>query len=253
MYGYVTDGFYSVDDFNWNGNAWVLKNKNQQTPDNAGIAGPSWGPGALKLKDLNGDGSITEDDRDIIGDAMPKHTGGFSISAMVKGFDISANFNWVFGNQIYNANKIEFTTANKYTNRNMLNDMNSAVRWNNIDPSTGARVTDATQLAAMNANATIWSPGLSRYAFHSWAVEDGSFLRLNNITVGYTIPKRLLAKLYIQQLRFYVSGYNLFVWTKYSGFDPEVDSRRRTTFTPGVDYSAFPRSRSFNFGVNLTF
>ena len=253
MYGYVTDGFYSTNDFNWNGTAWVLKAQNQQTPDNASIAGSSWGPGALKLKDINGDGVISEADRAIIGDATPKHTGGFTISALVKGFDFSANFNWVFGNQIYNANKIEFTTANKFTNRNMLNDMNSGVRWNNIDPSTGARVTDVTQLAAMNANATIWSPGLGRYVFHSWAVEDGSFLRLNNVTIGYTIPKRLLTKIYIQQLRFYVSGYNLFVWTKYSGYDPEVDARRRTTLTPGVDYSAFPRSRSFNFGVNITF
>jgi TonB-dependent starch-binding outer membrane protein SusC len=253
MYGYITDGFYKVDDFNWNGTSWVLKNRNQTTPDNAGIAGPSWGPGALKLKDLNGDGYITDDDRTIIGDATPKHTGGFTISAVVKGFDFSANLNWVYGNNIYNANRIEFTTANKYNYRNMLNDVNSSVRWTNIDPATGARVTDPTQLAQLNANATIWSPGLGRYAFHSWAVEDGSFLRLNNVTIGYSIPQRLLTKFYIKQLRFYVSGYNLFVWTKYSGYDPEVDTRRKTSLTPGVDYSAYPRSRSYNFGINLTF
>jgi len=164
-----------------------------------------------------------------------------------------ANFNWVYGNNIYNANKIEFTTSNKYTYRNMLNIMNSSERYTNIDPASGTRITDPGQLDALNANAKIWSPGVSKYVFHSWAVEDGSFLRLNNLTLGYTIPKKLTSKIYIQQLRFYVSAYNVFVWTKYSGYDPEVDARRKTPLTPGVDYSAYPRSRAYNFGVNITF
>jgi TonB-linked SusC/RagA family outer membrane protein len=253
MYGYKTIGRYSVDDFTWNGNNWVLKNANAETPDNSSIDGASWGPGALKLKDINGDGIINESDRIVIGDATPKHTGGFALTAYFKGFDCTANFNWVYGNNIYNANKIEFTTANKYTYRNMLDVMNSSNRWSNIDPATGLRITDPAQLAAMNANTTMWSPGASKYVFHSWAVEDGSFLRLNNLTFGYTLPKKLSMKAYIQQLRFYVSAYNLFVWTNYSGYDPEVDTRRNTPLTPGVDYSAYPRSRSYNFGVNITF
>ncbi|MDP4208747.1 MAG: TonB-dependent receptor [Bacteroidota bacterium] len=253
MYGYVTDGMYSTKDFTWNGSAWKLNNKSVQTPDNSSIDGSSWGPGALKLRDLNGDSVISPNDRQVIGNAMPKHTGGFVISGYFKGFDFSANFNWVYGNDIYNANKIEFTTANKYTYRNMLSVVNSSNRWNNVDPTTGARLTDATALDALNANAKIWSPGLGKYVFHSWAVEDGSFLRLNNVTLGYTLPKKWMTKLYVQQLRFYVSAYNLFVWTKYSGYDPEVDTRRSTPLTPGVDYSAYPRSRAYNFGVNLTF
>lgn len=253
MYGYVTDGFYSANDFTWNGTKWVLKDKSTATPDNEGIDGSSWGPGALKLKDLNGDSIINENDKTIIGNAMPKHTGGFSITAYVKGFDVSANFNWVYGNDIYNANKIEFTTANKYKYRNMLASVGSTQRWTNVDPSTGDRITDPDQLAALNANAKIWSPGIGKYAFHSWAVEDGSFLRLNNITLGYTIPRNIISKIHAQQIRLYVSAYNLFVWTKYSGYDPEVDTRRKTPLTPGVDYSAYPRSRSFNLGVNLTF
>ncbi|HEY4787509.1 MAG TPA: TonB-dependent receptor [Bacteroidales bacterium] len=253
MYGYKTVGMYSTNDFSWNGNNWVLNNANAQTPDNSGIDGASWGPGALKLKDINGDGKIDGSDRIIIGDATPKHTGGFALSAYFKGFDMTANFNWVYGNNIYNANKIEFTTANKYTYRNMLNIMNSSNRWTNIDPATGNRVTDPTQLASLNANAKIWSPGLSKYVFHSWAVEDGSFLRLNNLTIGYTLPQKWMSKVYVKQLRFFISAYNLFVWTNYSGFDPEVDTRRSTPLTPGVDYSAYPKSRSYNFGVNLTF
>jgi hypothetical protein len=253
MYGYVTDGFYSVDDFNWDGKQWVLKNQSQATPDNSSITGNSWGPGALKLKDLDGDGKITAADRQIIGNATPKHTGGFSFTALYKGFDLALNFNWVYGNDVYNANKIEFTTTNKYNNRNMLTEMSSGNRWTNVDPSSGALVRDPDALAALNANADIWSPSMARYVFHSWAVEDGSFLRLNNVTLGYTLPQSVTSKVFIQQLRFYVSIYNLLTITGYSGYDPEVDTRRKTPLTPGVDYSAYPKSRSFNFGVNLTF
>jgi TonB-linked SusC/RagA family outer membrane protein len=253
MYGYVTDGYYSVDDFSWEGGQWKLKNQSQETPDNSGITGNSWGPGALKLKDLDGDGEITAADRQVIGNVAPKHTGGFSLTALYKGFDLALNFNWVYGNNIYNANKIEFTTTNKYNNRNMLTEMSSGNRWTNIDPATGALVRDPDALAVLNADADIWSPSMARYVFHSWAVEDGSFLRLNNVTLGYTLPQSATSKAFIQQLRFYVSIYNLLTITGYSGYDPEVDTRRKTPLTPGVDYSAYPKSRSFNFGVNLTF
>jgi TonB-linked SusC/RagA family outer membrane protein len=252
MYGYVTDGFYSADDFTWNGNSWILKDTSVAIPDNKAIAGVSWGPGALKLKDLNGDSTITEADKTIIGCAMPKNTGGFSINANIKNFDIALNFNWVYGNNIYNANKIEFTTVNKYKYRNMLDIVNSENRWTNIDPVTGDRINDADRLKEINSDATIWSPAISKYVFHSWAVEDGSFLRLNNVVLGYKLPTKLVNRLYIKQLRVYISAYNLFVLTRYSGYDPEVDTRRKTPLTPGVDYSAYPKSRSFNFGVNIS-
>ena len=88
---------------------------------------------------------------------------------------------------------------------------------------------------------------------HSWAVEDGSFLRLNTLTLGYTIPKHIVQKGKIQNLRVYVTGYNLFTVTNYSGFDPEVDTRRNPPLTPGVDYSAYPKSRSIVGGINVTF
>ncbi len=94
---------------------------------------------------------------------------------------------------------------------------------------------------------------MSRVVLHSWAVEDGSFLRLNNITLGYTLPESLLDRFFVDKLRFYVTGYNLWTLTDYSGYDPEVDTRRSTPLTPGVDYSAYPRSKSVVAGVNLTF
>ncbi len=94
---------------------------------------------------------------------------------------------------------------------------------------------------------------MSKYVFSDWAVEDGSFLRLSTLTLGYTLPATLTKKVNIQSLRFYVTGYNVFVLTNYSGFDPEVSTRRKTALTPGVDYSAYPRSRQLVFGLNLNF
>jgi len=253
MYGYVTEGFYSVDEFDWVGDKWVLKNPSSESPDNSGFVGGNfWGPGALKLKDLNKDGKITESDRTIIGNANPDFFGGFGLNIAYKNIDLSANFTYSYGNDVYNANKIEFTTCNKYAYRNMLDIMSSDKRWVNIDVNTGQRITDPETLREINKNATIWSPGIGRYIFHSWAVEDGSFLRLQNLTIGYTLSQNIIKKLYLKNLRVYFSGYNLFLLTKYSGYDPEVDTRRKTPLTPGVDYSAYPRSRSFNFGINVT-
>jgi hypothetical protein len=103
----------------------------------------------------------------------------------------------------------------------------------------------------VNQNATIWQPTRQPF-FHSWAVESGSFLRLNNITVGYSLPKDLIAKVKLTQLRFYVTANNLYTFTKYSGYDPEVNTRRSSPLTPGVDYGGYPRSRLLLFGVNLS-
>jgi hypothetical protein len=99
----------------------------------------------------------------------------------------------------------------------------------------------------------MWSPYMSRYVFSDWAVEDGSFLRLNTLTLGYTLSPELTSRAKIKNFRVYVTGYNVFVLTKYSGFDPEVSTRRNTPYTPGVDYSAYPRSRQVVFGMNFNF
>jgi hypothetical protein len=267
IYGYVSDGMYSAGDFTWNGAKWVMNAtkyssynattkvysdaKGNKFVDNSGLTGLSWGPGAMKLKDLNGDGVITDADRTQIGNTNPGHFGAFSFNANYKGFDANVNFNWVFGNSIYNANKIELTSDYNYKYRNML--ASTANSYTQIDWATGNRVTDPALLTSMNANASMWAAPAGQYAVTSWAIEDGSFLRLNNLTVGYTLPKRLTTKFYIQKLRLYATGYNLFILTKYTGYDPEVDTRRTTPATPGVDYSAYPKSRSYNVGVNITF
>jgi len=259
IYGYVSDGMYSADDFTWNATSkkWVAKTG---IVDNSSLDGFSWGPGAMKLKDIAGafdaqgnpipDGKITDADRTIIGNTNPKHFGSFNFSATYKGWDATINCNWVYGNNIYNANKIEMTSI-YYKDRNMLSIMNNA--YTQIDWTTGSRVTDPATLTAMNANASMWSAPNGSYAITSWAIEDGSFLRISNLTIGYTLPKKLLKILAMQQMRFYASINNLYTFTKYSGYDPEVDTRRSSPLTPGVDYSSYPKSHSYNLGVNITF
>lgn len=260
MYGFVTDGFYTVDDFeayNAATGGYVLKDG---VPTVASyLGGISLRPGVLKLKDLNGDGVITADgDRQIIGNAMPKHSGGFGLNATFKGFDFSTFFNWVYGNDIYNTGKISFNMLHRTTYGNMLNTMNSDNRFKYIDEA-GELVTDLEELRALNANATIWSPfsmGNASPVMHSWAIEDGSFLRLSNVTLGYSLPKNIISKVGMKQLRVYGTVYNAWMWTNYSGYDPEVSATRSSSYaalTPGVDYSAYPKSRTYTVGVNVNF
>ena len=253
MFGYRSAGRYEVSDFEGYDAAakkWILK---EGVVDASAVVG-TLRPGMMKLADIDGsgDGKVTTADREIIGDANPVHTGGFSINARAYGFDLSANFNWSVGNDVYNANKIEFTQTSKYQYRNMISEMADGKRWTNLNEN-GTICNDPEKLAAMNANTTMWSPYTQRMIFSDWAVEDASSLRLNTLTLGYTLPATLLNKVGIQNLRFYVTGYNLFCWTNYSGYDPEVSTIRKTNLTPGVDYSAYPKSRQFVVGLNLNF
>ena len=251
MYGFVSDGMYSVDDFTWTGSKWAL---NDGVVDNSAIIGANYMiPGAMKLKDLTGDGKVTVADRKVIGNASPDFTGGFNLSGFLYGFDFSANFNYMIGNQVYNANKVEFTSSRKFSNRNLLNLMAVDQRWTNIDWATGEQISDPATLKSLNSGKTMWSPAIGSAVFSDWAVEDASFLRLQSVTLGYTLPEDLTQKAHIRRARVYVTGTNLFCLTKYSGYDPEVDTRRATPLTPGVDYSAYPKSIGFVAGLNLTF
>jgi TonB-linked SusC/RagA family outer membrane protein len=247
MYGYVTDGFYTADNFesyNAANKTWVLKSG---TPSDATVQGQPVAPGIIKLKDVNGDGVVNDLDRTVIGNANPKFTGGFNQQFSYKGFDASLFLNFVVGNDIYNANKLEYTSAvNPYTNQLAIMDG----RYRTID-ANGNPITDLATSRAVNQNATIWQP-TRQYFVHSWAIEKGTFLRINNLTVGYSLPKALIAKVKLTQLRFYVTANNLYTFTNYSGYDPEVNTRRSSPLTPGVDYGGYPRSRLVLFGVNLS-
>ncbi|MCC3154818.1 TonB-dependent receptor [Hymenobacter sp. BT770] len=249
MFGFITDGFYTADDFetyNYATRTGVLK---KTVASDASVTGTAISLGSIKLKDTNGDGTVTDADKTVIGNANPKLTGGLNQQFTYKGFDASVFLNFVLGNDIYNANKIEFTTSTANTSyANLLSVMNNRVK--NIDEN-GVLIADAATFNRVNANASIWSPVRGNYFLHSYAVEDGSFLRVNNITLGYSLPKALISKGKLNQLRFYVTLNNLYTFTKYTGYDPEVNTRRGTPLTPGVDYAAYPRSRAFLFGVNI--
>jgi len=179
--------------------------------------------------------------------------GGWSLNAYAFGFDFGVNFNMVYGNNIYNANKIEFSHSRKYNHQNITDNMALGKRWTNIDWNTGELVNDLDRLAEINKNTTEWSPACGQAVFSDWAVEDGSFIRLSSATLGYTLPQSITKKWHMDKLRFYVTGTNLFCWTNYSGYDPEVDTRRATPLTPGVDYSAYPKSVGYVVGVNMNF
>ncbi len=274
IYGLQVDGFYKVSDFDVTN--YVNATNNARYPTllyqytlKPGMANPAAvlndnvAPGMIKFRDLNGDGKITLDsDRTVIGHALPKFTGGFNQTFSYKGFDASIFLNFSVGNDIFNANKLEF--ANQYgQDQNMLAIMNG--RWRLIDASGNLiqKAPDANtligiapdQLAAINAGATIWQPYRSTggYAPMSFAVEDGSFLRINNITIGYTLPQNITKRAKITSLRFYVTANNVATITGYSGYDPDVNARRASALTPGVDYAAYPRGHTVLAGVNLSF
>lgn len=250
MYGYRNDGRYEVSDFDWDGTKYTLKDG---LVDNGPVG--SVQPGSMKLKDLNGDNVIDSKDQTIIGSALPKNTGGMVINANAYGFDLSAAFNWAIDYDVYNADKIEFSTASQTNGeyRNLSTVMADGKRWTNLNSVTGELVTDPVALETLNANTTMWSPYMGRFVMSDWAVEDASFLRLNTLTLGYTAPESFTSSLGITKLRGYFTASNVFVWTNYSGSDPEVSTRRKTTLTPGVDSSAYPRSRQLIFGLNLNF
>jgi len=254
MYGYVTEGMYTFDDFDYNPETKVYTIKEGVPNDKSTISAVNFGPGTLKLMDTNNDSIVSEADKVVIGNANPKHTGGINLSAQYKGFDLSAFFNWTYGNDVYYASKLFWTTNKEsYWLRNLLSGMSRGNSWRRFNTETGLIETDPEILAEINKGVTLWSPHYTTSVAHSWMVEDGSFLRLNNLTIGYTLPSKLLNKIGIDRLRIYATGYNLWIWTNYTGFDPEVSTVRSTPLTPGVDYCQYPRSRTYNIGLNVEF
>jgi len=250
FWGYQTAGRYEVSDFDYNPATQVYTLK-AGIPSSAAAANGAKliQPGDLKLQDLNGDGIIDNKDMTDLGNAQPKFYGGFSQNFRYKNWDMSLMFNFSVGNKVYNANKIEYSTQYLYKDNNMLAEV--ADRWRWFDDA-GVKVNDPTALAALNANTTGWTPPAGAYFLHSYAIEDGSFLRLNNVTLGYSLGKEFTKQLGLSNFRLYFTMNNVFTITGYSGYDPEANTRRNP-LTPGVDYAAYPRSRFILSGVDITF
>jgi hypothetical protein len=164
----------------------------------------------------------------------------------------------VVGNDVYNTGRIQYNMFYRNSFGNLLGNMNYDNRFKYIDAS-GNLVSGLAELKELNKNATMWTPlssGAAAPIFHSYAVEDGSFLRCNNITIGYSLPKAIISKVMMSRFRVYGTVTNAFLITNYSGYDPEVSTTRSGSFTPltpGVDYSSYPKSRTFTIGANVGF
>ena len=230
MYGYIYEGTYKYDDFVKSGNSYTLKDNVPYFSSEANTQ-----PGMPKYKDVNGDGIIDTNDRTIIGRGLPIHTGGFTNSFTYKGFDLSVFFQWSYGNDIMNANRLFFENAGGKKDLNQF--ASYANRWTPENPESD--IPAATKSASNNV-------------ISSRIIEDGSYLRLKTVTLGYTFPKALIAKAKLSNARVYVAAQNLWTWTSYSGYDPEV-SVRNSALTPGLDFSSYPRAFTLSFGVNLGF
>ncbi|MDR1527798.1 MAG: TonB-dependent receptor [Dysgonamonadaceae bacterium] len=270
IYGWVTDGYYTTSDFDRYDEAtkkYIPKDNVPTTALTAGKIGIR--PGTIKFKDLSGPNGVPDEviddyDRTVIGNANPDFTGGFGFNGTVfKNFDYLLNFSFVVGNDIYNANKLASSQQYRTSYPNVLGIFSSDNRYSYLNLADGTVVTDLETLAQMNEGANAkeyWSPlsfGNSNAVIHSWAIEDGSFLRLQNVTLGYTLPQKFSQKFSCQRFRAYCTLNNLWVWTNYSGYDPEVSSAGRGSTSkqliPGLDYSAYPKSFSWTVGLNVTF
>jgi TonB-dependent starch-binding outer membrane protein SusC len=188
-------------------------------------------------EDVNQDGKITIADKQILGNALPKLYGGFNNTFGYKGFDLAVFFNFQYGNKVFNNNRFFHESGGTRDDRRAIN-AEQLNRW-----QKPGDVTDVPRLTTVGNNYNL-SP-TSRF------LEDGSFVRLNSLNLGYNLPASLLAKVKASGLRIYVSGSNLYLWKKYSGPDPEINVTSNPT-TLGYDLGTPPIPRAVQFGVNLT-
>ena len=231
MYGYMYDGVYQYADFNVApGGGMTLKDGVVDISDHAGKAAM---PGMVKYKDMDGDGVITTSDRTVIGNGQPDWYGGITNSFNIYGIDFSFMFQFTYGNEVYNATRMYCTQSNS----------DRTNQWAEV----------ADRWTETNASSVVPSyDGYVPSELYSRFIEDGSYLRLKNITLGYTFPEQLTRKAHINKVRVYVTAQNLFCLTKYSGYDPEVNTLT-SPLMPGFDWGGYPKSKAFTFGLELQF
>lgn len=261
FYGYKYDGVYTTDDFTQNADGSYmlkdgiasLKGKKRETIKPGDV---KYIPTAGEV-DADGNPVWSTNDRTVIGNSEPDFTGGITNTFMYKGFDLSIFMNFAVGHELFNMNSQRFIGP-YLPNQNSLQKM--ASRFALIDPATGRETMNLARLAELNPNqhsgSAMWSLNSSNVIAISDALdyylEDASFLRINNITLGYTLPANLTRKAFISNARIYFTLNNIHTFTDYSGYDPEV-SATSSALTRGVDNSAYPRAKSYVIGLNLTF
>ena len=221
FYLYRTDGiFQSIDEVN-------------SYKSNGNLIQPNAKPGDIRFKDLNNDGVIDQNDKEFSGTGLPKLEANLSLGANYKGLDFSALLGSGWGNKLYNGNRYFYESMNSGTN--ML-----ATTLNSWTPDNRSDIPRAV-LGDPNGN----SRESDRF------LENGNFVRLRQLQIGYSLPKSILEAANIDKLRFYVSAENLFTITKYKGIDPEFS--RASLLDTGVDRFVYPFTKSFVFGVQYIF
>jgi TonB-linked SusC/RagA family outer membrane protein len=232
FYGYLFDGVYQYADFDEANGSYILKTG---VPNN-GVPRANIEPGDIRFKDINGDGQVDNYDLTIIGNPNPKHIGGFNNNFSYKNFDLNVFLQWSYGGDILNANRIEFEGGDPVA-RGFLNMFTSfADRW--------------TPENQTNDLYRVGGQGPAVYS--SRTIEDGSYLRLKTVSLGYTFDAKQLKRIRMSSIRVYMAAQNLITWTNYSGLDPEVNTRPGA-LTPSFDWSAYPRPRTVTLGLDLNF
>lgn len=247
MYGLEFDGLYQMDDFTWtNGKGEQLK---PGIPSYVGAMKPGMSKYIDQLTvDTNGDGIpdagdgvINSKDRVIIGNPHPIHIGGLSNDFRYKDFDLQVLLQWSYGADIMNANRTLFTSTH-YTSRNGLAEMSNVWTPNNTN----------TNISGIRYDGQLLNEKYG-YKMDSRFIEDGSYLKIKSVVLGYSLPKKALYKLKMKSCRFSVSAQNLLTITKYSGYNPDVSVGRFGALTPNLDYSAYPQSVAISAGIDILF
>jgi TonB-dependent starch-binding outer membrane protein SusC len=195
------------------------------------------GVGRFRYVDVNGDGKITPDDRTYLGSPVPKFTGGFNFTVRYKGFDVNAYTYAGIGNKIFNASKWFTDFYPSFAGAAISERVKNS--WTPSNPGATIPIFETASNFSTNTQA------------NSFYVEDGSFLRFQNLSVGYNLPANILTRLRAQRLRISASVNNLATLTKYEGLDPAVGGNADTQF--GIDVGSYPLTRSWNIGINLGF
>jgi TonB-linked SusC/RagA family outer membrane protein len=192
--------------------------------------------GDIRFADLNGDGIINGNDQTIIGNPNPKAFAGVTNNFSYKGLELSVFFQGQFGNEIYNQTR-QILESQSDPNNQLVSVLN---HWSPTNTNTNIPRPVRYDPAGNNRFSNRW-------------LEDGSYVRLKNVTLAYTIPTSISKRAALSNIRVYVTAQNLVTWTKYTGYDPEVSANPFSTTNPGVDYGVYPQSRTYTVGLNATF
>jgi TonB-linked SusC/RagA family outer membrane protein len=236
------------------GQFWGYKVIGVDLPEGSSIAKDKTWIGDYIFEDMNGDGKINNEDETFIGNPNPDFTFGIGNTFSWKGFDLTIFFSGSYGNDIINYNRRFLEDV--LSNSNLLTSAANYAILSVIDPNKPTD--DYRNLYVSNASSTLL-PRLSASSTNAnnrmsdLYVEDGSYIRLQNVSLSYTLPKSLVRKIKLENLKVYMNLQNVFTWTKYNGFDPEVGSMYGDALMTGLDYGRYPSPRIYTFGLNISF